>query len=308
MCDDQRFQYLLDQVNQRLNLPLRRKLCLSELIAQIQRSPRLLHSRHPDYDEALHQTLLWVVKKINGFKPESPPPTQPEDFMSWVNGYLSWRIKDLKRPDVQYAPTGFRSVLNHSSCDDGNASAESEIPDLTPSLSSLDELIKDLQAKQLKRTGQEIRAYIEQDPEGILGSCHLRQNSAYNCQVLAVRIHLQEPPATVRAVAAEFGVREQALYTHWRTKCQPLLRLIALRFDEPLKQEIVSPELKESLSQVQLEGHPECNCWNLSEQLLLTNPAVGVQEIAQAMHLPRVADVWQHWEGKCLPILKQFRS
>ncbi|MBW4467730.1 MAG: hypothetical protein KME07_20070 [Pegethrix bostrychoides GSE-TBD4-15B] len=290
MCDDQRFQDLLDQVNQRSELRLQRERCLSKLLMQIQQSPRLLRNRHPDYYDALDRTLLWVAKKIEGFEPDKPPPTQSEDFMKWVNRYLSWRITELYRSDGR------------------NDIAKSNIPDPTPSLSSLDKLIKDLQAKQLKRTGQEIRTYIEQDPEGILGSCHLRQNSAYNCQVLAVRIHLQEPPATVRAVAAEFGVREQALYTHWRTKCQPLLRLIALRFDEPLKQEIVSPELKESLSQVQLEGHPECNCWNLSEQLLLTNPAVGVQEIAQAMHLPRVADVWQHWEGKCLPILKQFRS
>ncbi len=272
----------------------------------IQQSPKLLRRKHPDYYDALSQTVIWVIKKIEGFKPESPPPTNSEEFIWWVNGYLAWRINDLYRPDMEYLPKRFKPVRLNEATENGNEKSES-IAD-PKGLTALDDLIREQQQNRQQRIGQQIRDYIEQDPQGILTSCHPRKHPECNAQVLTIRVQLNEPPQTIRAIAVELGIPEQTIYTHWRTKCQPRLRLIALRFDELLRQAVIEPEAKDRLSQCHLQERPECNCWNLAELLLLTDPAVEISTIAQNIQISKESDIWNHWDKHCLPILKRFRS
>ena len=77
-----------------------------------------------------------------------------------------------------------------------------------------------------------IRIYVEQDPENRLTNCYPRQAPHCHCQCLGVRLLLQEPPDRLSTLAREFNINYQTLSSHWKRKCLPLLREIALGYIE----------------------------------------------------------------------------
>ncbi|HAG84032.1 MAG TPA: hypothetical protein DCL61_23485, partial [Cyanobacteria bacterium UBA12227] len=64
---------------------------------QIQHLPGLARSSHPDYLHALNRTYQWISQNIQNFQPR--PPSVQESLVTWINGYLYWRIRDLYAPD-----------------------------------------------------------------------------------------------------------------------------------------------------------------------------------------------------------------
>ncbi|MBW4681569.1 MAG: hypothetical protein KME19_15835 [Microcoleus vaginatus WJT46-NPBG5] len=197
---------------------------LNRLIAHIQQLPGLSKSSHPDYLEALNRTWEWVSQNIHTFKPR--PPSVQISLVKWINGYLYWRIQDLYIPDERFSRS-LNEISENNEADFNPLEKLSETGFGTPSLSGIEGYIEQLQREEKQRIGLEIEKYIQQDPEGKLEKCHPKANFECNCRLLSKRLYLNEPPDKLSEIARELKINYQALVSHWKRKCLPLLQEIA---------------------------------------------------------------------------------
>jgi hypothetical protein len=322
MHDDEQLQDLLAQLRRQSPPlpPLSRQKRLSKLLLYIQNSPALWRDGHQDYATALNKTLRWVCDNLEDFDPGDRAVS--DALIRWVNGHLKWRILDLKRPqslgpeddridrDLRaIRKAGLKPVeLDKPLADEqGNQTPQrTTVPDPRQGeFSLLDGWIERLQQEQRHRLGQEIRQYLETDPDGLLQGCSPRNGADCHCGELTRRIHLAVPPETVRDIANGFGLSEQTLYTHWRTKCLPLLQIIALRHDPQVKT-CARQDPGQQLRGSYPEGLEDCNCGNLAQQLLLSDQPFTLKSLAKALKT-KESTLTKHWQTQCLPLLKSFR-
>jgi hypothetical protein len=225
---DEQLRTLIDEVCRYKDPSPERQKALNRLLALVQQLPDIYKSSHQDYPQALNLTWEWVSRKIGEFKPRSPSVQQ--SLVTWINGYLKWRIRDLYALDNQYPISLDQSI----SFDDGNQTTLlAQLPDpqfATPTLDLLEIKIVQVQEEQRQRLGQQVRQYIQQDEENKLTGCHPRKHLECNCQLLAMRLLVQDPPQRIADVAREFNVNNQTLYSHWKNNCLPLLQEIGRHF------------------------------------------------------------------------------
>lgn len=214
---DELLQDLIDEICRCEDPSPERQKALNRLLAVVQQLPGIKYSKHPDYLQALNQTWEWVSRKIGEFEPRSSSVQQ--SLVTWINGYLNWRIRDLYIPEDRNSISLDRPISNN----EGEITTLGDrLPAMT--LDLLEAKIVQIQEKQRQRIGQRVRQYIQQDPEGILKSCHPRKHPDCNCQLLAMRMLLQEPPQRIADIAREFNINNQTLYSHWKNNCLPLLQ------------------------------------------------------------------------------------
>ncbi|MDJ0648177.1 MAG: hypothetical protein QNJ60_05665 [Xenococcaceae cyanobacterium MO_188.B19] len=199
---------------------LKRQKNLNRLLIIIQKLPGIYRSSHQDYPEAYNRTLIWVSKNIDRF--ELQKESTEKSFVIWINGYLKWRIRDLYISDNRYDP---KRVYPHSQEESGIDLIEN-IPDPKFSLSLLDTKIAEIQANRQTRLGNAIVDSIEQDLSKNLSTTYPRKHPQCNCQCLAKRLLLQQPPQKISQIARELNINNQTLYSHWKQKCLPLLQII----------------------------------------------------------------------------------
>jgi hypothetical protein len=302
---DEQIQDLLEKISckEPHSSTLSRKKALTQLLIYIQRSPRLFRRSHQDYSYALNLTLTWVSENIQNFSPRSQSVS--EDLMHWVNGYLRWRVQDLYSSGTQGPET---IELDKPIMDrEGNQTTRGDIT-ADPSrggMSILDQWIEEIQKDEQEHISQRIGEYIRNDPHEILKKCHPKKYPECNCQELVIRIHLHDPPETIRAIANQFDIDEQTLYSHWRKKCLALLQIIALRFD-PQVQAYVQQDPDNYLNACCIEGLEICSCRELSELFLLSKQPETMKAIARTLNV-KESTLTKHWQEKCLPILKKYR-
>jgi hypothetical protein len=212
---------LIAKIHQYENGTPQKQMALNQLLILIEQLPGIYRSSHQDYAEAYNRTLEWVCKNIDRF--ESCSSSIENDFVSWINGYLKWRIRDLYTPDRKF------DFINIQRSDDSYLEAIENLPDPRFSLSLLDRQIAEMQAIEQQRQGEVVKQYIEQDLERILTDCHLRKCPECHCQFLAMQLLLSDPPKKISDLSRELNLNNQTLYSHWRQKCLPLLQEIARR-------------------------------------------------------------------------------
>jgi hypothetical protein len=199
---------------------LQRQKNLNRLLMLIQKLPGIYRSSHQDYPEAYNRTLEWVSKNIDRF--EAKDESVQKSFVIWINGYLKWRIRDLYIADNSYDPQ--RVYFN--SDEESEIDLIENIRDPRFYLSLLDTQIAEMQANRQTRLGNAIADYIKQDSNQTLTNTYLRKHPQCNCQCLAIRLLLQQPPEKISEIARELQVNNQTLYSHWKQKCLPLLQEI----------------------------------------------------------------------------------
>jgi hypothetical protein len=219
---DEELKALVDRVcKSPIKSPERQK-AVNRLLIKLQRLPGLRQCHHPDYLEALDRTWEWLSGNIcQTFNPIKT--SFQESLTTWINGYLYWRIKDLKPPqhhlsldDIIRGSENLETYLNH-------------LPDnsQTLNLSGLDIYLERIKKQQAESIVFKLELYIEEDPEEKLRSCHPRQYPDCHCQLLAQRLYLKNPPDRLADLSRELGINDQNLRYHWKNKCQPLLQEIA---------------------------------------------------------------------------------
>ena len=82
-----------DFINFRFGTDITVNHSLNRLLIAIAQLPGIYRSSHQDYPEAFNRTLEWVSKNIDRFERRSPDVQR--SFVTWINGYLKWRIRDL---------------------------------------------------------------------------------------------------------------------------------------------------------------------------------------------------------------------
>ncbi len=219
---DEQLRSLIDEVCRYPDPSPERQKALNRLLLVVQQLPGIYKSFHPDYPEALNLTWEWVSRKIGEFKARSPSVQQ--SLVTWINGYLKWRVRDLYAQDNRYLISLDRPIGN----DEGNqTSLLEQLPDpqfTAPTLDLLEVKIVQIQEAERQRVGQQVKQYIEQDVNGELTDCHPRKYPQCNCQLLATRLLLQTPPQRIADISREFNISNQTLYSHWKSNCLPLLQ------------------------------------------------------------------------------------
>ena len=221
---EKQIQEAIDQILCYNGNNLQRQKALNRLLIIIQKLPGIYRSSHQDYPEAFNRTLEWASKNIYRFEPKTASVQQ--SLVIWINGYLKWRIRDLYTADKSYDPL---RVYPSSREDEQKTDLIENIRDPQVSLSLLDTYIARRQAEKQARLGKAIANYIKEDEEKNLTNTHPRKHPQCNCQCLAIRLLLQQPPQKVSEIARELKVNNQTLYSHWKQKCLPLLREIGTK-------------------------------------------------------------------------------
>ena len=111
---DEQLRDLIYEVCRYENPSPQRQKALNRLLMVIEQLPGLYKSSHQDYPQALNQTWEWVSRKIGEFEPRSPSVQQ--SLVTWINGYLKWRIRDLYAKENQYSISLEQPISN----DDGD--------------------------------------------------------------------------------------------------------------------------------------------------------------------------------------------
>lgn len=222
--NEERIGSLIDEACRYEKGSTQRQKALNRLLRVIPLLPNIYRSSHQDYPEAYNRTLEWLCKNIDQYQGRSSSIEQ--GFVTWINGYLKWRVRDLYAPEDKY--NALKAYL--SSPDEESPDPLENFPDPNFSLNLLDLKIAQLQEAEQRRQGKAIRDFIEQDSNGQLSQCHPRQYPQCHCQVLTFRLLLKEPPETIADLARDFGINNQTLYSHWKLKCLPMLQEIARRF------------------------------------------------------------------------------
>jgi hypothetical protein len=191
----------------------------------------------PYYDEALPMTMRDVYRNIRKF------PTRFKLDMASVNCqnpseaghirkcFVRWVVMILKRDcfDVMRLrdkrPQTFGTMALAGVEYDSFAMLDN-VPGTEAFPTAIDRLI---QQEQLLAV-EELKRYIEQDPEEKLRNCQPRGRPNCNCQTLSQKILLANSPNEIIKITKELNIPYQTLLAHWKRKCIPLLQEIARDF------------------------------------------------------------------------------
>lgn len=227
--NDEQLQQLIDKICGSLDRESSEwRKAISRLIFELQQLPGLLKSSHPLYLEALDKTWEWVSNNICKFKPKPYIPVS-KSLVTWINGHLSWRIKDLYR-NQQRQSNHEESVYVVINQDSENPlmliDQLSETGFNPPKLTGLDAYLEEQRKKSILTIWQKFELYVQEDPEKLLCKCHPKKYRDCNCQLLSKKRLFTEPPEKFRHISKELGINEQTLISHWKKKCLPLLQKI----------------------------------------------------------------------------------
>lgn len=160
------------------------------------------------YQDALQQTWIYFCQNIcesgtgDRFDPSRGSVT------TWLNAYLKRRLQDffidrqkqqaLQASEVRRTARSGEPINISHPLDTVEAK-----PDVPPIL-------------------EEVRAWVEADPTGELGSVHVERHPDITCQVLILR---RLPPETSwKDLSAEFGLSVSTLSSFYQRQCLPRLR------------------------------------------------------------------------------------
>lgn len=188
---------------------------------------------YQDYQDALNRALEGVsvyqkkvsghgirqfVKKFELDLDKDEPEVVRQCFVRRFNRIIKIKIAEIYNEKGDYLSLDYP-------IDDGGTTLGDLLPDRT--LSGLDDMVEQEERAETQRIDEELRLYIEIDPEGRLRECHPDGYPQSNCQELAKRRLLKEPPDKWKDIAQELKTPYGTVTSHWHRKCEPLLQEIA---------------------------------------------------------------------------------
>ncbi len=144
------------------------------------------------YEEAVNRTLTYVCRSIDRYDPERGE----KKFMSWVNFRLDRTILDCRR--------------------EFNAVTHQELPTLA-------ELETFAQPEPLASPAEQLRDYIERDPDQVLQQSHVKNRPDANFRSIALARFVHE--RSWADLSAEFGIPIPTLSSFFQRRCQEFIPL-----------------------------------------------------------------------------------
>jgi hypothetical protein len=239
---DERLGKLIEAVRQHPSGSLSWRKAMNQLLIEIQQLPGLARSAHPDYLEALDDTLLKLGDEIQEFEPRQP--SLEKSLVAWINLKLrlKYEVRDLhasqqtraknpKNPQAEFQEQVRKPPLSLDVPlgDEGSETLSDRLAASVPcTLLEIEaQTGREQEQQKNQRIGVQLKQYIDQDPEGKLRRCHPQAYPECNCQILSQRLLLKYPPDKLAIVARDLNINYNTLTWHWKNKALPLLQAIA---------------------------------------------------------------------------------
>ncbi|MDY7012324.1 MAG: sigma-70 family RNA polymerase sigma factor [Cyanobacteriota bacterium] len=199
MRSDEFFNELIEKICQYPRGSTQRRKHMNRLMQNIIQSGKLWRENTSYYEDALQQTWLYLCRNLcEADTAEEPYNPQKSSVFTWLNSYLRWRLRDFRNQEQQKST-----------------------PPADPRLDPLGNL-PDPRDRNIPPMLEEIRYWIESDPQGELRNTHIRGRQDLTCQVLMLR---RLPPETGwRELEAEYGCSMSTLANFYQRQCLPRLR------------------------------------------------------------------------------------
>jgi hypothetical protein len=171
-------------------------------------SNKLWKENTPYYQDALQQTWVYFCQNIcEGNTGEPYDPTR-SSVITWLNFYLKRRLQDFYIDDQK------RQALIVSNQTGGQGSS-----DTNHTIDPIENLVAKPDVAFLL---EEVRKWVDTDPEGELSRIHITNHPEVTAKVLILR--RLPPEASWRSIAAEFNVSIPTLSSFYQRQCLPRLR------------------------------------------------------------------------------------
>jgi hypothetical protein len=168
---------------------------------------KLWRENKPYYQDALQQTWVYFCQNICEGNTGEPYNPSRGSVITWLNFYLKRRLQDF------YIDTQKRQARIAANQSQGLGSSDSETVDPVEKLAAEPDVPLLL---------EEVRAWVESDPEGELGRIHISNRPDVTCQLLILR--RLPPEESWKALAEEFNLSISTLSSFYQRQCLPRLR------------------------------------------------------------------------------------
>jgi hypothetical protein len=183
-----------------------RRKSLTKVIRLI--ANKLWKEHTPYYQDAVQQTWVYFCQNICEGNTGEPYNPDRSHVTTWLNYYLKRRLQDL------YTETQKQQSKIVSGQNECLGSA-----DLNQTVNPIENLAANPDVPTLL---EEVRNWVETDPEGELRQAHITNRPDITCQVLILR---RLPPETSwKTLATEFNLSISTLSSFYQRQCLPRLR------------------------------------------------------------------------------------
>lgn len=165
-------------------------------------TPKLWKEYAPYYQDALQQTWVYFCQNICEGNTGKPYDPDRGSVITWLNFYLKRRLQDFFIDTQKERATTVRKLGDDSQTTDpvDNLAADPDVPPLL----------------------EDVKRWVQADPDGELQRNHITDRPEVNCQVLILR---RLPPETSwKDLAAEFDLSISTLSSFYQRQCLPRLR------------------------------------------------------------------------------------
>jgi hypothetical protein len=193
---------------------VQRQRATTRLLRAIMQSNRLWTENVDYYEDALHQTLLYICQNLCEGKKYDPShrnaqgTNEQSRVMTWVNRFLRYNLANERRRI-------FRDLSRRepSRIDPETGEFTDPIDDITSCAD--DDLV-------VSRALQTTELWVRNDPDRILRSIYIRDRPDVNCQILILRrVFLGQ---AWQILSGEFNLSVPTLSGFYQTNCILLLR------------------------------------------------------------------------------------
>lgn len=178
---------------------------LTQIIRLI--TPKLWKEHTAYYQDALQQTWVYFCQNICEGKTGEPYNPSRGSVITWLNFYLKRRLQDFYINEQKQKATIATFQTNQLNTSEEQAQSNVENLPANPDIPSLLE---------------EVRQWVETDPQGELSSIQITNHPAITAQVLILR--RLPPEASWKDLSEEFNVSISTLSSFYQRQCLPRLR------------------------------------------------------------------------------------
>ncbi len=171
-------------------------------------SNKLWKETTPFYQDALQQTWVYFCQNICEGNTGEPYNPNRGSVATWLNFYLKRRLQDFY---IDNQKDQARKV--------STTSGSSRSGDTDETIDRIENLAAEPDVPLLL---EQVKAWVETDPDGELRTTHITNRPDVTCQVLILR--RLPPEESWKELAAEFNLSISTLSSFYQRQCLPRLR------------------------------------------------------------------------------------
>jgi len=169
---------------------------------------KLWREHTPYYQDALQQTWVYFCQNICEGNTGEPYDPSRGSVITWLNFYLKRRLQDFYIDAQKHQAKTLSAQAGRRGGGDGNEMID-----------PVDNLPAEPDVPLLL---EEVKQWVEADPQGELSRTHIANHPEVTCQVLILQ--RLPPEASWKTLAEEFNLSISTLSSFYQRQCLPRLR------------------------------------------------------------------------------------